>query len=166
MIELNQVGIGYQKEILRTNDIFLESGKVYALVGRNGIGKSTFIQTIIGQQIVLSGDILIDQRSISTFSTKELSETIALVETRFEGVEYLTVKDYLALGRAPFTDAYGRMTSVDWEIVQKTAADLSAWVKSWPARPLNMGAKKPPIRPCAPLPKCWGLAMKPNFWRA
>jgi iron complex transport system ATP-binding protein len=48
-----------------------------------------------------------------------------LVETRFEGVEYLTVKDYLALGRAPFTDAYGRMTSVDWEIVQKTAADLS-----------------------------------------
>ena len=125
MIQLNQVGIGYQKEILRANDIFLESGKVYALVGRNGIGKSTFIQTIIGQQIVLSGDILIDQRSISTFSTKELSETIALVETRFEGVEYLTVKDYLALGRAPFTDAYGRMTSVDWEIVQKTATDLS-----------------------------------------
>jgi iron complex transport system ATP-binding protein len=47
------------------------------------------------------------------------------VDTRFEGVEYLKVKDYLALGRAPFTDAFGRMDSKDWQIVEEVSSDLS-----------------------------------------
>jgi iron complex transport system ATP-binding protein len=125
MIHLANLSIGYNDELLFAENLALKAGKVYALVGRNGIGKSTFIQTISGIQKQLAGEITINGQSISGFNPKEIAETISLVDTRFEGVEYLKVKDYLALGRAPFTDAFGRMDSKDWQIVEEVASDLS-----------------------------------------
>ena len=125
MIQLTKLIIGHQSELLRLENIMLSSGNVYALIGRNGIGKSTFIQTVSGMQKALGGDILLDGQSISGFMSKEIAETISLVDTRFEGVEYLKVKDYLALGRAPFTDAFGRLTPKDWQVVQDVSSELA-----------------------------------------
>lgn len=124
MIRITSLSIGYTDKLLSADNLVLVAGKVYALVGRNGIGKSTFIQTISGIQKQLAGEIAIMEKSIHGFSPMEIAETIALVDTRFEGVEYLKVKDYLALGRAPFTDAFGKMNSKDWQIVEEVASDL------------------------------------------
>lgn len=125
MIELKELSIGYQREILHAENILLEVGNVFALVGRNGIGKSTFIQTMAGLQKQLAGEITLNGQTISGMSSKEIAETISLVDTRFEGVEYLKVKDYLALGRAPYTDLFGRLDVKDWQIIQNVACDLS-----------------------------------------
>jgi iron complex transport system ATP-binding protein len=125
MIQLIRVSIGYRAELLHAEKLELEAGKVYALVGRNGIGKSTFIQTISGIQKQLAGEITMNGQLISEYNPREIAEFISLVDTRFEGVEYLKVKDYLALGRAPFTDAFGRMDSNDWRIVEEVASDLA-----------------------------------------
>jgi len=125
MIQLKELSIGYQREILHAENMILEVGNVYALVGRNGIGKSTFIQTMSGLQKQLAGEITFNGQSISGMNTKEIAETISLVDTRFEGVEYLKVKDYLALGRAPYTDLFGRLDPADWQIIQDVACDLS-----------------------------------------
>jgi len=125
MIQLKELSIGYQREILHAENMILEVGNVYALVGRNGIGKSTFIQTVAGLQKKMAGEITLNGQSISGMNTKEIAETISLVDTRFEGVEYLKVKDYLALGRAPYTDLFGRLDPADWQIIQDVACDLS-----------------------------------------
>lgn len=125
MIQLTQLIIGYNSELLRSENLKLTSGSVYALIGRNGIGKSTFIQTIAGIQKPIAGEIILNDQAFSKFNRKEIAETISLVDTRFEGVEYLKVKDYLALGRAPYTDAFGGLTPNDWQIVQNVASDLS-----------------------------------------
>jgi iron complex transport system ATP-binding protein len=125
MIQLTRVSVGYSGELLHAEKLELEAGKVYALVGRNGIGKSTFIQTISGIQKQLAGEITMNGQLISEYNPREIAEFISLVDTRFEGVEYLKVKDYLALGRAPFTDAFGRMDSNDWRIVEEVASDLA-----------------------------------------
>lgn len=125
MIQLTRVSVGYSGELLHAEKLELEAGKVYALVGRNGIGKSTFIQTIAGIQKSLAGEITMNGQLISEYNPREIAEFISLVDTRFEGVEYLKVKDYLALGRAPFTDAFGRLDSNDWRIVEEVASDLA-----------------------------------------
>ena len=125
MIQLIRVSIGYRAELLHAEKLELEAGKVYALVGRNGIGKSTLIQTIAGIQKSLAGEITMNGQLISEYNPREIAEFISLVDTRFEGVEYLKVKDYLALGRAPFTDAFGRLDSNDWRIVEEVASDLA-----------------------------------------
>ena len=125
MIQLQELHIGYQRELLRTEHLFLAAGKVYALVGRNGIGKSTLIQTMAGLQKQLAGEITINGQSVSSLNPQEIAETISLVDTRFEGVEYLKVKDYLALGRAPYPDLFGRLGVKDWQMVESVASDLS-----------------------------------------
>ena len=125
MIQLTRVSVGYSGELLHAEKLELEAGKVYALVGRNGIGKSTFIQTISGIQKQLAGEITMNGQLISEYNPREIAEFISLVDTRFEGVEYFKVKDYLALCRAPFTDAFGRMDSNDWRIVEEVASDLA-----------------------------------------
>lgn len=125
MIQLTQLIIGYNSELLRSENLKLTSGSMYALIGRNGIGKSTFIQTIAGIQKPIAGEIILNDQAFSKFNRKEIAETISLVDTRFEGVEYLKVKDYLALGRAPYTDAFGGLTPNDLQIVQNVASDLS-----------------------------------------
>lgn len=124
MITFKHIEIGYQTTLLHSEEILLESGNVYALIGRNGIGKSTLIQTMVGVIPALSGTIFIQEQAIAMLSAKEISEKIALVETRFEGIAFLKVKDYLALGRAPFTDVFGRMKSEDWEAVYSVAEAL------------------------------------------
>jgi iron complex transport system ATP-binding protein len=125
MIQLTNVIFGHQCALLTAKDLKLSSGNIYALIGRNGIGKSTFIQTISGSLNPLAGEITIDGKPISAFNIKDVADTISLVDTRFEGVEYLKVKDYLALGRAPYTDALGRLDSKDWQIIEEVATDLS-----------------------------------------
>mgnify|MGYP000125455726 CR=1 FL=1 len=125
MITINELIIGYQKPLLQVDQLILNAGEVYALVGRNGIGKSTFIQTLLGLRKSLGGNIRIEDRDIHSFTSKELSERISFVETRFEGIEYLKVSAYLALGRAPYTDAFGRLSADDWNLVQHVANKLA-----------------------------------------
>ena len=72
MIQLTRVSVGYSGELLHAEKLELEAGKVYALVGRNGIGKSTFIQTISGIQKQLAGEITMNGQLISEYSPREI----------------------------------------------------------------------------------------------
>jgi ATPase subunit of ABC transporter with duplicated ATPase domains len=44
MIQFSQTEIGYKQTLLKIDSLDLQEGKVYALVGRNGVGKSTLLQ--------------------------------------------------------------------------------------------------------------------------
>ena len=125
MIHFQNVAIGYNQTLLEVEDLTLHNGNVFALVGRNGSGKSTLLRSITGQIPLLEGKLTIDSIPIAGANASELSRTVAFVESKFDGVPYLSVADYLALGRAPFTDAFGRLTSKDWQLVQNVASDLN-----------------------------------------
>ena len=102
----------------------LEQGNVYALVGRNGIGKSTLLQTMTKIIPLLSGEILYEGVAIEKLTGNQMSRLIAYVESKFDGVEYLSVFDYLSLGRAPYTSLTGKLSSVDKQIVNEITSDL------------------------------------------
>lgn len=57
MIRFEEIEIGYSKPLLIIPSLTLDAGKVYALVGLNGIGKSTFLNSITGQTSLLSGKL-------------------------------------------------------------------------------------------------------------
>ena len=54
MLQINSVEIGHTKALLHISSLQLEQGKLYGLIGRNGIGKSTFLQTLVGVNPLLS----------------------------------------------------------------------------------------------------------------
>ena len=125
MIRFEQIKIGYTQALIEIQSLTLNTGKVYALVGRNGIGKSTFLNSIIGQVPLLSGRLVLNEIELQKISRFELPKLIAYVESRFDGVEYLSVFDYLALGRSPYTNSFGSLNESDKQIIMQVIADLN-----------------------------------------
>jgi iron complex transport system ATP-binding protein len=118
MLQINSVEIGYSSSLLHIPSLQLEQGKLYGLIGRNGIGKSTFLQTLVGVIPLVSGEILVDGNSLETLRKKELAKKIALVRTSFPIIENLTVYAYLLLGRVPYTNVFGTTNEQDAALVR------------------------------------------------
>ena len=49
-----------------------------------------------------------------------LYRIISFVGSKFDGIDYLKVKDYIALGRTPYTNALGRLDETDLKVVNET----------------------------------------------
>jgi iron complex transport system ATP-binding protein len=124
MIQFRQTEIGYKQKLLKIDSLDLQQGKVYALVGRNGVGKSTLLHSMSKLIPLKSGDIRYEEISISNLSRNQMSRLVAFVESKFDGVEYLSVLDYLMLGRAPYTSLTGKLSETDKEIVLQISSDL------------------------------------------
>lgn len=124
MISIKNVKVGYQSCLLQVDELHLASGNVYALVGRNGIGKSTFLLSLLGSLPLIDGEIRIQDKLISNQNPKEIAEIVSFVESKFEGVEFLRVKDYLLLGRTPFTNMFGINKTKDFEMVMRVAEEM------------------------------------------
>jgi iron complex transport system ATP-binding protein len=118
MLQINSVEIGHTTALLHIPSLHLEQGKLYGLIGRNGIGKSTFLQTLVGLIPLVSGGILVDGNSLETLRKKELAKKIALVRTSFPIIENLTVYAYLLLGRVPYTNVFGTTNEQDAALVR------------------------------------------------
>lgn len=57
-----KVGIGYGRPILPPISLKITRGEKVAVIGRNGIGKTTFLKTLLGEMAPLSGKITIGDR--------------------------------------------------------------------------------------------------------
>lgn len=124
MIELNNIEIGHKKCLFTIDSIELSKGKVYSLIGANGAGKTTFLQTLQGNQQTLAGKVIIDTTYITEFDRIRKAKTIAFVNSKFDGIDYLKVSEYVALGRTPYTNALGRLSTVDQEIIEHALSEL------------------------------------------
>ena len=123
MIELKNIHIGYSESILACENIKLENGEVYILVGKNGIGKSTLLKTLSKQIPVKSGQILLGNTEIQQISTKDLPKLLSFVPVQFPHMDYVRTREFISAGRAPYTNALGRLTEIDSEEIQN-AIDL------------------------------------------
>ena len=72
MIELINMNAGYDgKVILHDINMRFEPGKVTALIGPNGCGKSTLFKAIVRINPHTSGRILVDGKEITNYSSKK-----------------------------------------------------------------------------------------------
>jgi iron complex transport system ATP-binding protein len=92
-------------------------GEMIALIGPNGIGKSTLLRTMAGFQKSWQGNILYHGKAISQIPARELSKMLSFVSTESIHVANLRVADLVAYGRFPYTGWLGRLSSSDQERV-------------------------------------------------
>lgn len=120
-LTLHNLQCGYPggKIILRDVNGALRRGALTALLGANGIGKSTLLRTICGVQPALGGEITVEGKPLRSITPRELARTISIVNTDHTGAGGLTVEELVALGRQPFTGFFGRLSSGDRQIVSR-----------------------------------------------
>ena len=119
MIELRNITLAFgSNKLISDASARFSRGNMVALLGRNGTGKSTLLRAIAGLGKVEMGDIIIDGNISTTLSATERAERIAFVNTERVDVDALTVRELVGIGRSPYTNWIGRLTTEDSKIVE------------------------------------------------
>ncbi|MFV8269677.1 ABC transporter ATP-binding protein [Flavobacterium sp. GT2N3] len=118
ILQASQISIGYSHkkekiEVASNISISLKKGKLIALIGANGIGKSTLLKTITGIQKPLSGAVFLNERKITSYEPLALAQNLSIVLTEKLPPSNLTVFELIALGRQPYTNWMGTLSDVD-----------------------------------------------------
>lgn len=118
LMKLIDLSIGYttkkKKTIVDENiNASVTRGNLVCVLGRNGIGKSTLLRTVARVQAKISGQIILNDRELESFSSVELAKIIALVLTEKVPTGNLTVYELIALGRQPYTNWLGTLSNED-----------------------------------------------------
>lgn len=116
-LELKHLEIGYKTPLLSPIDLKVNQSSIVALIGKNGVGKSTLIKTIARINKPLSGDVYIDGRNIKKLQAKKLAKIIGYSSASDFPSSNFTIRDYVALGRLPYTSFTGLLTAKDKKIV-------------------------------------------------
>ncbi|EJC61804.1 ABC transporter ATP-binding protein [Alcaligenes ammonioxydans] len=97
MLETTQLQSGYgASQVLFGVDLFIRSGQVVTVLGRNGMGKTTLLKTILGQLPVRGGDVKFDGQSIAGWNPDRIARAgIAIVPEGRQCFPNLTVAEHL-----------------------------------------------------------------------
>lgn len=100
LLELTDVTAGYgQTPVLFDINLSVEKGDIVCLLGRNGVGKTTLLRSIIGLNKVAKGTIIFDADDVTKAPTFKRSRYgIAYIPQGREIIPYLSVLDNLKLG--------------------------------------------------------------------
>ena len=112
-LEFQNVSTAYGKKAVLENVSFtVESGSITALLGRNGVGKTTLLRCLTGQKKPQSGVVLLDGRNTAQLTPQARSRMVAFLpqELPAPGV---TVWELVAYGRTSRQGLLGRLRLED-----------------------------------------------------
>lgn len=114
LLQTTDLSIGHGGRVLQEGiSIRLEAGSLTALLGVNGIGKSTLIRTLAGLRPAIAGEIHLSGQPLRHLSARMRARLVAVVLTGRPEMGALDVRTLVALGRQPWTNGLGRMTPGD-----------------------------------------------------
>jgi iron complex transport system ATP-binding protein len=118
IVSAQNLSIGYsgkkRHSTIATNiNLTLNSGKLIGLIGANGVGKSTLLRTLTGIQKPLEGTVMLNNKSVAEYSPQELAQNLSIVLTESLPPSNLTVFELVALGRQPYTNWLGTLSTED-----------------------------------------------------
>ncbi len=114
-----QIGYNTSGPIGPVYNTTIARGKFTVVLGQNGIGKSSLIRTLSGLQEPLCGTVEIEEKNIDTIPLRERSRYIGIVLTEKIQVTNYTVREYVGLGRYPYTNWVNKFSDSDWAIIDK-----------------------------------------------
>lgn len=129
MLELNGLIAGYagpRGVVVQAATHCLSPGSFVCVIGRNGAGKSTLMRTICGLQPALGGEARVDGLNVAAMGAKDRARAIAVVTTERVSSPGLTARDVVELGRQPYTDWRGHLSTEDKDVVAEATRHVGA----------------------------------------
>src|SRR5690606_14403016 len=123
ILETRDLSIGYSGKksnstIAEEINFAIAQGELAALVGANGIGKSTLLRTLTGMQNALGGSIFLNGKNLNEYSTFQRAAELSVVLTEPPASKNLSVLELVSLGRQPYTNWVGALSEKDKKAVQ------------------------------------------------
>ncbi|RUS47266.1 ABC transporter ATP-binding protein [Cohnella sp. AR92] len=118
-LNTNQLSLGYgSRRIVEELNLSIPDGKITALVGSNGSGKSTILKSMARILNPLSGGVYLDGKEIHRQPTKEVAKQLAILPQNPTSPDGLTVRELVSFGRYPHQKGFGSLKSEDLRMVE------------------------------------------------
>ncbi len=100
MFEVHNLSAAYgQSEVLHAIDMSAKAGEIVALVGRNGMGKSTLMKSLMGVMPARSGQIIVDGADVAGLpSYQRVAKGLAYVPQGRQIFGTMTVQENIETG--------------------------------------------------------------------
>jgi iron complex transport system ATP-binding protein len=110
-------------------DVDVADGEWVALIGPNGAGKTTLLRAL-ARLVPFAGEIEIDGRPLAELSRGELARLVAVVPQEPSTPPWMTVAEYVLLGRTPHLGPLAKEGARDREAAARALGrlDLLAFV--------------------------------------
>jgi iron complex transport system ATP-binding protein len=121
----NNLHVGYENAkkqtqfVLENVNVALQPNKLTVLLGLNGVGKSTLLRVLSGLQTHYQGEVMLNNVNLRQYSLLEKARQISVVLTEKLQNNQLTVAEIVSLGRTPYTNWAGALTTKDKEIINQ-----------------------------------------------
>lgn len=162
MIKLKNCSFQIQNKILINDvNISIEPNELVVVMGANGAGKSTLLKLISGSWQATKGSVFIEDKLISSYSTKQLSLKRAVLSQHYEIAFPLSVKEIVLMGRYPYFD--NQPSKLDWEIVYDSMHKMEISHFADRAYQTLSGGEAQKVHMCRVLAQIWGSENQSKF---
>ncbi len=124
-LKIENLSFGYDKKLILKNVNFeVAPGEFLCILGANGSGKSTLLNCICRIHKPRSGSVYFDDTEINKLNNKSLSRIISYVPQNYNPVFDFSIKDFLLMGRTPYSTWINKFSKDDIDIVDRTIAEF------------------------------------------
>jgi len=126
MFEARKITVVYDDRVaVRDVSLRVAPGQLIAIIGANGAGKSTLLRALNGSVEITTGEVLLDDRSISSYSRRGVARRVAVVAQEPELRFPVTVMDFVLGGRYAWSNAWGWENTRDIQIVTEVLRETA-----------------------------------------
>ncbi len=119
-LHFQDASIGYgSRTVLRQISLSVSPGEVVAIVGPNGVGKSTLVRAACGALPLLGGNVRIGERALSSMSPEERARHVAVVPQAIQLPPAFTAFSVVLMGRTPYLGWFEREGEGDRQIARE-----------------------------------------------
>ncbi len=128
MITLDHISVDYgSRRILDDLKLDFSDRCITAVMGPNGCGKTTLLRCIGGLLKPSAGNVLIDGRTVDTFTPRELARQLAFVRQQPQTDFEFSAFEIVLMGRNPYQRRLQNESQADWDIVERCMRQTGTW---------------------------------------
>jgi len=117
------VHIGAVK-VVNQLDLTMQAGQFWGLLGRNGVGKTTFLKTLAGVHRPNAGQIVLDGQPLDAMPRRQIARRLGMLMQHTQYAFDASCQETALVGRHPHLSAWARERESDRRMARTALAEL------------------------------------------